>query len=84
MNPEVSRAKSTSPQILRVLQSKDETRAFYNKIATVYDLLSERSEAPLRQAGLDKLVARSGEHLLEWVNYETPYTSKSVTGYKND
>jgi hypothetical protein len=30
-----------------VLQSKNETRAFYNKISGVYDLLAESSEGPV-------------------------------------
>src|SRR5271170_7153605 len=51
--------------ILRVLQSKDQTRAFYNKISRVYDALSERSEAPMRKAGLDLLSASAGESVLE-------------------
>jgi hypothetical protein len=32
------------PGVLRVLQTKSETKAFYDKIAKVYDLLSEHSE----------------------------------------
>jgi ubiquinone/menaquinone biosynthesis C-methylase UbiE len=51
--------------ILRVLQSKDQTKAFYNKISRVYDALSERSEAPMRKAGLDLLNAADGESVLE-------------------
>ncbi len=51
--------------ILRVFQSKDQTRAFYNKISSVYDLLSERSEAPMRKAGLDLLKTMPGESVLE-------------------
>jgi len=51
--------------VLRVFQSKDQTRAFYNKISRVYDLLSERSEAPMRTAGLELLRARAGESVLE-------------------
>jgi hypothetical protein len=43
--------------ILRVFQSKDETRAFYNKISKVYDLLAERSEEPIRRLALEKLDA---------------------------
>jgi hypothetical protein len=31
-----------------VFQTRDQTNAFYNKISHVYDLLSERSEAPMR------------------------------------
>ena len=49
----------------RVFQSKDQTRAFYNKISRVYDLLSERSEAPMRKAGLELLRDVAGESVLE-------------------
>src|ERR1019366_9952218 len=38
--------------VLRVLQTKDETRAFYDKISGVSDLLAEHSEGPVRQTGL--------------------------------
>lgn len=51
--------------VLRVLQSKDETKAFYDKISKVYDLLSERTEQPARVQGLELLDAKAGEHLLE-------------------
>lgn len=54
-----------SPTILRVFQSKAETRAFYNKIAKVYDLMAERSEEPVRQEGLAMLDAQPGESVLE-------------------
>ncbi len=53
------------PGVLRVLQTKDETRAFYDKIAGVYDLLAERSEEPVRRAGLDMLSVRTGARILE-------------------
>jgi ubiquinone/menaquinone biosynthesis C-methylase UbiE len=53
------------PGVLRVLQSREETRAFYDKIAGVYDLLAERSEQPVRQAGLKMLAVRPGEKVLE-------------------
>jgi len=49
------------PGVLRVLQSKDETRAFYDKIARVYDLLAEHSEAPVRGAGLHMLEVQPGQ-----------------------
>jgi demethylmenaquinone methyltransferase/2-methoxy-6-polyprenyl-1,4-benzoquinol methylase len=52
-------------EVLRVLQSKDEVRAFYNKISGVYDLLSERTEEPVRRAALEALGARPGERVLE-------------------
>jgi ubiquinone/menaquinone biosynthesis C-methylase UbiE len=51
--------------ILRVFQSKGERKAFYNKIAKVYDLLAEHSEQPMREAGLEKLAAAPGERILE-------------------
>lgn len=53
------------PGVLRVFQSKDSTKAFYNKIAKVYDLLSEESEKPMREAGLKKLAPKPGESILE-------------------
>lgn len=53
------------PGVLRVLQSKQETKAFYNKIAGVYDMLAERSERPVRAAGLKMLDAHSGDRVLE-------------------
>jgi len=51
--------------VLRVFQSKESTKAFYNKIARVYDLLSEESEKPMRESGLKKLAAKPGESILE-------------------
>ncbi len=51
--------------VLRVLQSRDETRAYYDKIARVYDLLAERTEQPMREKGLDLLAAQPGERILE-------------------
>jgi len=53
------------PGVLRVFQSKDETKSFYDKIASVYDLLSELSERPMREAGLKQLAAAPGETMLE-------------------
>src|ERR1700690_1296113 len=60
-----STRKTDPASVLRVFQSKDQTRAFYNKISSVYDLLSERSEAPMRKAGLELLRTRVGESVLE-------------------
>ncbi len=54
-----------SKEISRVFQSKDETKAFYNKISRVYDLLAEHSEGPMRRAGLEKLDVQHGEQVLE-------------------
>ena|GEM_PF-28896 len=53
------------PGVLRVLQSKDETKAYYNKIAKVYDLLAEHSEQPMRERGIAKLAPQPGEKVLE-------------------
>ncbi len=53
------------PGVLRVLQTKEVTREYYNKIAKVYDLLSEEAEKPMREAGLKQLAARPGERILE-------------------
>jgi hypothetical protein len=39
--------------VLRVLRTKAEARAFYNKIARVYDFLSENREEPVRNFGLE-------------------------------
>lgn len=66
--------KATNPSPpLRVFQSKAQTRAFYNKISRVYDLLSDRSEAPMRKAGLELLKARAGESVLE-IGFGTGHT----------
>jgi ubiquinone/menaquinone biosynthesis C-methylase UbiE len=53
------------PGVLRVLQTKSETKAFYDKITKVYDLLAEHSERPMREAGLRLLAAAPGGHVLE-------------------
>ena len=53
------------PDVLRVFQSKAETKAYYNKIAKFYDLLAEHSEQPMREKGLEMLAAQPGEHILE-------------------
>lgn len=68
MNPDPS---SESPlDILPVLQTKGETRVFYDKISKVYDLLAEHTEGPIRDAGLRKLAAHAGETVLE-IGYGT-------------
>jgi demethylmenaquinone methyltransferase/2-methoxy-6-polyprenyl-1,4-benzoquinol methylase len=60
-----SEQTGSQPEVLRVLQTKGETKAFYNKISKVYDLLADQSEEPIRRAGLEKLNARPGEKVLE-------------------
>ena len=75
--------EETSPQgqtgVLPVLQSKDETRAYYNKIAKVYDLLAERSEQPMRDAGLKMLAATPGQRILE-IGFGTGHTLATLAG----
>lgn len=51
--------------VQRVLQSREETRAYYNKIAQIYDLMAEASERPMRLACLHKLAPKPGESVLE-------------------
>ena len=58
-------AKRDKEEVLRVFQSKAETKAFYDKISSVYDVLAERSEGPMRKRGLAGLAASPGEVLLE-------------------
>ncbi len=62
---------------LRVFQTKDQTRAFYNKISRVYDLLSERSEAPMRKAGVELLKPKPAESILE-IGFGTGHTLVSL------
>jgi ubiquinone/menaquinone biosynthesis C-methylase UbiE len=50
---------------LRVFSSRQEIRAFYNKISRVYDLLAERSEEPVRRQALASLTPQPGDRLLE-------------------
>jgi ubiquinone/menaquinone biosynthesis C-methylase UbiE len=65
MKPPVAIPDAEHHEILRLFQSKAETKAFYNKISHVYDLLAEHSEGPVRRAGLEKLDAQPGEKVLE-------------------
>lgn len=53
------------PGVLRVLQTKQQTKHYYDKIAKVYDLLSEEAEKPMREAGLKMLAPQPGERILE-------------------
>jgi demethylmenaquinone methyltransferase/2-methoxy-6-polyprenyl-1,4-benzoquinol methylase len=60
-----SSSRKSGEEVLRVRKSRNETRAHYDKISRIYDLLAERSEAPVRAAGLKKLGAAPGERVLE-------------------
>jgi demethylmenaquinone methyltransferase/2-methoxy-6-polyprenyl-1,4-benzoquinol methylase len=53
------------PGVLRVFNSREETRKYYDRIARIYDLMADHSEAPARQAGLDLLAVQPGEKVLE-------------------
>jgi demethylmenaquinone methyltransferase/2-methoxy-6-polyprenyl-1,4-benzoquinol methylase len=48
-----------------VTLSRAETKALYDKISKVYDLLSEHTEGPVREAGLRMLAPQPGETILE-------------------
>jgi ubiquinone/menaquinone biosynthesis C-methylase UbiE len=64
--------------VLRVFQSRAQTKAFYNKISRFYDALSDRSEAPVRKAGLDLLKPRAGERILE-IGFGTGHTLAALS-----
>jgi ubiquinone/menaquinone biosynthesis C-methylase UbiE len=61
------------PGVQRVLNTRQETKAYYNKIAKVYDLLAEKSERAMRELGQEKLAARKGERILE-IGFGTGHT----------
>lgn len=65
------------PGVLRVLQSKDEVRSYYNKIAKVYDFLAEKSEQPMRELALAKLAPQPGETILE-IGYGTGHITLEI------
>lgn len=52
-------------QVLRVRQTRGETRSFYNRIARAYDALSESTESSARRKGIRLLKAARGESILE-------------------
>ena len=45
--------------------SRNETRAFYDKISHVYDLLAEESEGPFKEQTVQRLGVRPGDWVLE-------------------
>lgn len=63
----MSQEQSTAGQadVQRVFETKDQTRAYYNKIAKFYDFLAESSEQPMRELGLKLVNAQFGERILE-------------------
>lgn len=58
-------AQAEPSPVLRVFQSREQTRSYYNRISSFYDGLADRSEAPVRKAGLNLLRTRAGEKILE-------------------
>jgi ubiquinone/menaquinone biosynthesis C-methylase UbiE len=52
-------------EIARVFRSRKQTQAFYDGMSRIYDYLAERSERPLRAAGLNLLAPQPGERVLE-------------------
>ena len=65
MADEQQNVETYEPDVQRVLNTRDDTRKYYNKIAKFYDALSEKSEGPLKQLGLKRLAAAPGESVLE-------------------
>jgi demethylmenaquinone methyltransferase/2-methoxy-6-polyprenyl-1,4-benzoquinol methylase len=61
----MKRSENGQPGVLPVFNTRTQTRAFYDKISRVYDLLADRSEAPVRNRGLKTLAAEPGETVLE-------------------
>jgi ubiquinone/menaquinone biosynthesis C-methylase UbiE len=53
-----------------MMLSRAESKALYDKISKVYDLLSEHTEGPVRETGLRMLAAQPGETVLE-IGYGT-------------
>lgn len=51
--------------ISRVTRSKEDAAAAYDKMSKWYDLMTGRFEKKYTDAGLEKLKARPGEHILE-------------------
>ncbi len=65
MNSDAANPADSEPEVLRVFQTRDETRSFYDKIAHVYDLLADHSEQPMREIALQLLAPQAGETVLE-------------------
>jgi len=61
----MKRSENGQPGVLPVFSTRTQTRAFYDKISRVYDLLADRSEAPVRNRGLETLAVGPGEAVLE-------------------
>jgi demethylmenaquinone methyltransferase/2-methoxy-6-polyprenyl-1,4-benzoquinol methylase len=63
--------------VARVLRSKDEAKASYNRMSRWYDWIAGRSEKKYRDSGLEKLNAQPGEHILE-IGYGTGHCVQAL------
>ena len=69
----VQRTQDSQTGVLPANHTKEDTKSFYNSIASVYDMLAERSERSLRRTGVNRLAPRAGESLLE-IGFGTGHT----------
>ena len=63
--------------VSRVVRSKDEAKASYNRMSRWYDLVAGNSEKKYRDIGLQKLNAQPGERILE-IGYGTGHCIKAL------
>ncbi len=65
MSPKPTGTDPAEPGVLRVFNSREETRRYYDRIARIYDMMADASEAPARNEGLKLLAVKPGEKVLE-------------------
>jgi demethylmenaquinone methyltransferase/2-methoxy-6-polyprenyl-1,4-benzoquinol methylase len=65
MPPTPTGSDPAQPGVLRVFNTRDETRRYYDRIAKIYDMMADASEAPARNEGLKLLAIQAGEKVLE-------------------
>lgn len=63
--------------VSRVVRSKDEARASYNRMSRWYDKVAGSSEKKYRDIGLEKLNAQPGERILE-IGYGTGHCVQAL------
>ena len=64
-------------KVSRVVRSKDEAKASYNRMSRWYDRLAGSSEKKYRDIGLEKLNAQAGERILE-IGYGTGHCVQAL------